>query len=351
MVNKSNKKSNSYSDEYEQSFEQLFAIIEQRLKIELKFSLSSLKSQQEIEQFCFILRDFGLLLHVVYRYNAEYLLDSEIQRYLLYLKSRNLPLKLATFLIDSWLLAIQGILKPPECDILSQPLTEIGKRFDRILDVSISKINNESNPKISELADFLMKSDINNLRELFLKRISDARTAKKFISEYLLPAVSNIGDYWLSNKITIAEEHLATETAMQVLSELNLLAPPKSSKPFCALITCVPGEYHSLPVKALSVFLELSGWRTIVPGQSMPSEEIVNLAIKEKPKTVLLSMTLASRLPETLFLVQRLLSQENFRPDIIVGGGGIIEVIEILKQHGLQVARTFEEAEHIASAY
>ena len=350
MVNRSNKETNSYSDEYEQSFEQLFGIVEQRLKIELKFSLSSLKSQQEIEQLRFILRDFGLLLRVVYRYNAKYLLDSEIKRYMQYLKSRNLPIKLATFLIDSWLLAIQGILKPPYCDILSQPLIEVGKRFDRIPDLTISKINSELNPKISKLAGFLLKSDIYGLRDSFLKKISDAKTAKLFITEYLLQALSNIGHYWLSNKITIAEEHLATETAMQVLSELKLLTPQKSSKPFCALITCVPGEYHSLPVKALSVFLEFSGLRTIVPGQSMPSDEIVNLAVKENTKKVFLSMTRASRLPETLFLAQSLLVLENFQPDIIVGGGGIMEIIDILKQYGLHVALNFEEAEHLAMA-
>jgi methanogenic corrinoid protein MtbC1 len=135
------------------------------------------------------------------------------------------------------------------------------------------------------------------------------------------PAMYQIGELWQNNRITVAQEHLATAVSEKILAQAFSQADfknPVDKKVVCA---CVEGNYHCLGLRMIADAYETSGWDVAFLGANTPCNSILAMLDNDKVDALALSVSMAPQ----LFLVRRLIDQlkadiGSKMPAIILGG-------------------------------
>ncbi|WP_445151465.1 cobalamin B12-binding domain-containing protein [Baekduia sp. Peel2402] len=145
----------------------------------------------------------------------------------------------------------------------------------------------------------------------------------------LAPALQEIGDLWSLEKVTVADEHYASETTAQLM---GVLAPDRRRAPTrgrLAVVAATPDELHALGPRMLSDLLERAGWEVIALGAAAPADALAQLVADECPDVVALSTATVGRLPGAEEAVG-LLHRVRPRPLIALGGalyrGPVVEL-------------------------
>lgn len=327
---------------FEHYFARLTALVQERLEVEWQFhrreDLEGLQSD-----LLELVREFGALLRVVYHYNLTEALGREAAWYASALKSRGPGEDALSLLLDSWIVAVQGLIKPPECNILAKPLQELRANLAGIFQEAESRRGTAPAPHISVLVDRLIMGDHPGARDLLRARLAAGMPAHEVIVSMLLPAMTEVGRRWELNELAIFEEHLATETVQRLILGLSALSPPVDPMDRTALVSCVPFDEHQTLPLALGTFLELRGWQVRSLGRSLPAKEIGKAASALRPDTIFLSLAMLSRLAVALDLV-RLLKEVLPRSPIFIGGRGAEPGRALLEQVGARVIQDFDEA-------
>ena len=176
--------------------------------------------------------------------------------------------------------------------------------------------------KAIELAHFLLEGD----QDSSWKLIEDEMKASKdslYIYEYIVTAaMRHIGHLWETNKITVADEHLATSTCDYLLARYIWQKgkdKPISSIGKKAMFLCVENEQHSLGLKMASQLFNEYGWETKYHGSNLPLEYVKKAAEEWKPDAICLSFSILYHAEHLRPYIQELEMLPN-RPVVIVGG-------------------------------
>jgi len=135
------------------------------------------------------------------------------------------------------------------------------------------------------------------------------------------PCLREIGRLWQFGEITVPEEHLASETLMDVLQTLR--APPsiQPQAPW-AVVSCAPTEGHVLPAVFARDLLEDAGWRVCFLGASMPADELAAFVRRREPQLLVLTTTQARSVPGAVAVARALRSGPG-ETAILVAGAGV----------------------------
>jgi methanogenic corrinoid protein MtbC1 len=133
------------------------------------------------------------------------------------------------------------------------------------------------------------------------------------------PALREVGRLWWTNRITVADEHLATNTAQSAVAALYPLFewPPRGPR---VLLACAAGERHEFGLRMVADLLALDGWDDRFLGGDVPTQDFVGHARGFAPKVVAMSVTLECCMPttmETIYLLHGALPAAK----VLVGGG------------------------------
>lgn len=138
--------------------------------------------------------------------------------------------------------------------------------------------------------------------------------------EVIQPAQRQIGELWAANRISIAEEHVATAIANLVLTALYSHLPRREGNGRRVLVACVEGEFHELGARISSDFLEAAGFDVTLAGANVPTHELVNLVRLRRSELVALSATMTFHIPALRRAVNELRSAFGRSFPIAVGG-------------------------------
>lgn len=173
-----------------------------------------------------------------------------------------------------------------------------------------------------ELSQHLLEGN----QEAAWQIIDEERKAGKnslFIYESLVTnAMRHIGYLWESNKITVADEHLATSTSDFLLArylwqkQRDLDQPSIGKK---AMFLCVENEQHYLGLKMSSQLFSEAGWETRFHGPNLPLEYVKKAALDWKPDAICISFSILYHAEHLEPYIKELEKLPN-RPAIIVGG-------------------------------
>lgn len=329
-------------DAFDHHFSHLTALVRERLEVEWQFHRRADFKQMEPD-LLELVREFGALLRVVYRYDLTDALKKEASWYASTLATRGPGTDAFALLLDSWVVAIQGLIKPPECNSLAAPLQDLRENSADIFAEAEARRGISGDPKVSALAEQLVAGDYGSAREVIHSEITSGMPPHETIVYMLLPAMSEIGRRWELNELAIFQEHLATETMQKLIYGLSSWATTVMSIKRTALITCVSNDEHQLLPLALSAYLELRGWDARSLGRSLPSEQIVKATLALRPDAVFASLSMLSRLTDAIALITHLREAvPNCR--VLVGGRGAGPGHELLEEKGAIVVRDFNEA-------
>lgn len=321
--------------EFDRQFDGLLAVARQRLSKEVHYH--RLGAVPELHDY---MEQFGRVLAAVYRYGLKDALVSETAWYASLFKRHGWGKDMLSVILDSWIIAIEGIVKMPEAGRLSGLLREVRQRLGRMFETDAQA--GEVAEDIQALTRLLTGGDFAGCRDMLSGVGPEAA-----ITEYILPAMRYVGRVWQENGLAVYQEHLATQTALRFI--YYLLGRVKGTRGHTALVGSVPGEAHFLVTAALSTFLELRGWRTWPMGTSLDKEHIVEAVATLQPEVVFLSLMMLARLPDAIGLVEDM--RREF-PGLLVclGGRGTVYAKDVLREMDVLVGHDFAEVEETVKA-
>src|SRR5690606_538709 len=106
--------------------------------------------------------------------------------------------------------------------------------------------------------------------------------------EVFQPALRELGRLWQENRLSVAEEHLATAITQSAMLRLYAgLDIPESDGPLL-IAACAETERHEIGLRMLCDLLETEGWDTVFLGPSVPTESLVEMIQARRPDVVAL---------------------------------------------------------------
>ncbi len=107
------------------------------------------------------------------------------------------------------------------------------------------------------------------------------------ILDVIGPTWAEIGEAWMSGRISVATEHLATSYLRHRLLMWLASGPPaRRLRP--VVLACAPGEWHEGSLLMFGVLLRRQGWPIAYLGQSLPLPDLARFVKEIRPLAVVL---------------------------------------------------------------
>ena len=122
-----------------------------------------------------------------------------------------------------------------------------------------------------------------------LDRLFASFTVDVVLEEAVLPYLRELGERWERGEVSVAQEHFASNL---VRARLVALARgwDRGEGPR-ALLACIEGELHDLPLLAFGLMLRSYGWRICYLGATTPLASIAETARAIEPAVIVVSGT------------------------------------------------------------
>ncbi|PDW04045.1 cobalamin B12-binding domain-containing protein [Candidatus Viridilinea mediisalina] len=168
--------------------------------------------------------------------------------------------------------------------------------------------------------------------------------AQQIYLDIFQPSAYDIGRLWQANRVSVAQEHVATAIIERQMGELYAYFKPRrsfkprsSAKPPTIVLGCVPDEWHRVGVRMVSDFFEAAGWQVHYLGANVPVPALVGMVRETSADMVGLSAEMLFNLPRVSELVRSLDEVGLGGIPVIAGGMPFIEQPELwaaLSLHG-----------------
>lgn len=142
----------------------------------------------------------------------------------------------------------------------------------------------------SDLVDALERFD-ESAAQRALDQLLMTLTVDVVLRDVVLPYLHELGERWARGEATVAQEHFSSNLVRGRLTALAR-AWDRGSGPR-ALLACVEGELHDLPLLCFGLALRENGWRIAYLGADTPVASVVEAARVLSPDAVVVSGTVA----------------------------------------------------------
>lgn len=138
------------------------------------------------------------------------------------------------------------------------------------------------------------------------------------------PSLYRIGELWQQNRVSVAQEHLATAIVQNQLAQLYAAADVGPANGRRAVFACVEGNQHAIGLRMVCDAFELAGWEVQYLGANLPLPALIAQVATLKPHLVGLSASLAEQIPTlrtTILALRAEFDRPGQRcPEILIGG-------------------------------
>jgi MerR family transcriptional regulator, light-induced transcriptional regulator len=140
--------------------------------------------------------------------------------------------------------------------------------------------------------------------------------------QVLQPAMHEVGQRWQENRLSVAEEQLATaitQSAMARLYSRHFEGAPGPARTLIA--ACADFERHELGLRMIADFLELDGWEVVYLGATARVDDLVAMVRTQRPDALALSVSLAPHLPRLGAMIAAVRAALGAEAPLILAGG------------------------------
>ncbi|MEJ5307944.1 MAG: cobalamin-dependent protein [candidate division WOR-3 bacterium] len=182
-----------------------------------------------------------------------------------------------------------------------------------------SKINeNEESEKYLSLVLEGKKKDAEKYIE---EKIKNGYPLEDIYINILQNAQHKIGYLWQTNKISVAQEHLATSITEYIMSNLYEYIFKSKKNGLKLISSCVTKELHQIGLRMITDILEYQGWDTTYLGANTPDNSIIDMLIKKDTDLLAISVTMFFNIKSAEKLIERIRNEKQLsKLKILVGG-------------------------------
>ncbi len=138
---------------------------------------------------------------------------------------------------------------------------------------------------------YALQGDGTRLEELFGAVLVSGWHPAELCDHVIAPTMEYIGKQWAQNRLTVADEHLATHAIATALGRLPHIQERSGKSPRRALCGTFAPDLHELACLCLALVLRFEGWDVTVLGAATPSDSFVNCVERLRPDLVCVSAT------------------------------------------------------------
>lgn len=148
-----------------------------------------------------------------------------------------------------------------------------------------------------------------------------------------------IGRLWQENRISIAEEHLATAISQLVLAHVftRFERTPRIGKTI--LVACVEGELHDMAARIASDLLEAGGFNVTFLGANVPTRDLVTQLVKTRPDALALSVTMTFHLSNVRAALADVRRAMGPAFPILLGGEAVVATPIVVEDSNVHPSR------------
>jgi len=176
-------------------------------------------------------------------------------------------------------------------------------------------------PDVETFLELAVVGDAARATRLLTAAVEGGTPPETVFDDLLSPTLTKIGERWASGRLTVAQEHAASE----LIRDLIAVAGGRHIEPADdapgVIAAAVAGERHVIGLQMVATLLRLRGIRVQFLGADVAPEFLTDAIRRHEPDFVLLSATLDERLAA---VEQAVAAIRNIalprQPRIIVGG-------------------------------
>jgi MerR family transcriptional regulator, light-induced transcriptional regulator len=135
----------------------------------------------------------------------------------------------------------------------------------------------------------LLRGKVHGAAALIESRGLTAEAIAETCDTIFAPALAEVGRRWAAGELSVADEHIAANTATEAIAHTyaRIPAPPPDAP--CVLFACAGNERHDLGLRMARLVLHASGFATLLFGAMMPVAELIVLMQRLRPAALALS--------------------------------------------------------------
>jgi excisionase family DNA binding protein len=208
-----------------------------------------------------------------------------------------------------------------------------GHRKFRPADVGAFASSHDFGPSSSALAEpsrrgnaleLMLKGEVARLFDFARRWIEGGLPLDRLLDEVFASGLQEVGERWACGALSVAEEHFATSTVLEVLSRITPLVSGSPTRGL-AISACVAGERHDVASRMVAVVLASRKYRTLTAGADTPADSLVKVIEEQHPRVVAVSASVATADRETVLgdVLKIARAAEKTGARLIVGGNGV----------------------------
>jgi excisionase family DNA binding protein len=117
----------------------------------------------------------------------------------------------------------------------------------------------------------------------------------ELFDDLVAPALRRIGDRWAGSKLSVAEEHVASQTVIDAIARAQPLAEPPGEpvRPDrgVAVVAAAAGEQHDIGARMAACLLRARGFEVLAPLAQTPARDLAELLVRSRASLVVLCST------------------------------------------------------------
>lgn len=146
-------------------------------------------------------------------------------------------------------------------------------------------------------------------------------------------ALYEVGARWESNRLTVAQEHVATAITQYVMAQVYQAPDVRTAAgKGRVVLTGVEGELHNVGAVMVGDLLETSGFEVRFVGTHLPAASILGVIRDVAPSHVAISATMLFNVAAVRQLIHGVRTEFNDRVRIVVGGAAFRTNPELWRQ-------------------
>jgi len=164
---------------------------------------------------------------------------------------------------------------------------------------------------------------------------------KELYTDLFQRSMYRVGELWENNRITVANEHLATSITESLLNLAYpfIFAGPRVGRK--ALISCSANEFHQIGGKMVADIFELNGWDGHFLGANSPPEDMARFIQEVQPDVVGLSLSILSNIDHLKRNIEAVKSDFP-NTDLLIGG-------QAFRWGGVDTVKKYRGVEYVPS--
>ena len=179
-----------------------------------------------------------------------------------------------------------------------------------------------------EFVAALTSGDANLAELIALDAVAEGMLVADLYVDIIGPALEEIGHQWEHGRMTVADEHLATGIAWDVMRLVGRTATryPRRTRER-VLLAAVGGEGHVTGLRMIGDLAEGHGFDVRYLGAALPVASIGAIIAKHEPEIVGLSVTMAGTAAQLGPALEEVQASGHAPRGVLVGGRGVTPVL------------------------